>query len=277
LCPRLAILYAPRSLRENDRNAVTEGAVRGFGVSDVGPVRKVNEDAFLADDEFGLFAVADGMGGHAAGEVASRLVIEAAQAFIQRSHDARECSWPCGLDRQLSLDGNRLKTAVHLANRRVFRAAESHDEYTGMGSTVASVLIGGPKVSIAHVGDSRVYSYAGGALRCLTQDDSWAATILQETSGAALASHPMRHVLTNVLGAREQTEIHVSELDRAAADVLLLCSDGLHNVVDDAGIAAVLAEHRDPEGAARALVETALRLGTRDNVTAVVVWCNHGR
>jgi serine/threonine protein phosphatase PrpC len=252
--------------------------VRAFGLSDTGPVRKVNEDTFISDPEFGLFAVADGMGGHAAGEVASRLAIEAAQAFIRRSRDSMEISWPCGLDRQLSLDGNRLKTAVHLANRRVFRAAESHDDYTGMGTTIAAVLIGSTKVSIAHVGDSRIYHYAAGTLECLTEDDSWAATILQDPNATpkTLAAHPLRHVLTNVLGARDQTEIHVKELPRESAETLLLCSDGLHGVVDDEALRAILLQHAEPEDAARSLVEAALQARTRDNVTALVIRCTDG-
>lgn len=250
--------------------------MRAFGVSDAGPVRKVNEDAFVSIPSFGLFAVVDGMGGHAAGEVAARLAIEATQAFIQRSHDSEEFSWPCGIDRQLSIDGNRLKTAVHLANRRVFRAAESYDDYTGMGSTIASVLVGVTRVAVAHVGDSRVYHWTQGRLQCLTQDDSWAATILQDATPSAgvLASHPLRHVLTNVLGAREQTEIHVSEIPRETAAVLLICSDGLHNVLDDEAIGAILQQHRDPEPAAVRLVQAALEAGTRDNVTALVVDCD---
>lgn len=247
--------------------------VRASGLSDAGPIRKTNEDSFVADAALGLFAVADGMGGHAAGEVASRLALEAAHGFILRSNDSAEFSWPCGIDRHLSLDANRLKTAVHLANRRVFRAAESHDDYTGMGSTIASALIRDGRVAVAHVGDSRVYLLGGGAVRCLTQDDSWAATILQDPNATAqsLASHPMRHVLTNVLGAREQTEIHVTEFPLKDVETLLLCSDGLHNVVDDAGIGAILGQYAEPEEAARGLIEAALNAGTRDNVTAVVV------
>lgn len=105
--------------------------VRAAAVSDVGRARRTNEDWLVCDDKLGFFAVADGMGGHSAGEVASRLAIEAVESFIRRSHDDHEFSWPYGVDPTLSYDGNRLRTAINLANRRVFRAAEAHDDYTG--------------------------------------------------------------------------------------------------------------------------------------------------
>ena len=105
--------------------------IEAFGVSDAGPVRSSNEDRFLADDELALGVVADGMGGHAAGEVASRLAVEAIENFIRRSQEPGDFSWPCGIDSTLSFAGNRLRTAIHLANRRVFRAAEGHDDRRG--------------------------------------------------------------------------------------------------------------------------------------------------
>lgn len=131
--------------------------IDSFGLSDAGPVRPNNEDSFLTDGELSLFVVADGMGGHAAGEVASRLAVEAIENFIRRSQTAADFSWPCGIDPALSFTSNRLRTAIHLANRRVLRVAEDHDGYTGMGTTVVCALIRGASLSIGHVGDSRLY------------------------------------------------------------------------------------------------------------------------
>jgi len=135
--------------------------IRACGISDTGRVRKSNEDKFVSDPEFRFFAVADGMGGHSAGEVASGLAIETLQGFIHRSANDTDFSWPYGLDKTLSFDGNRLRTAIHLANRRVFRAAESSDDYGGMGTTIVGLLVGDSRISVAHVGDSRLYLLSG--------------------------------------------------------------------------------------------------------------------
>jgi len=147
--------------------------LRAHGISDVGTTRKTNEDSLFSDEALGLFVVADGMGGHAAGEVASRLAVEAVEGFIRRSHSDRDFSWPYGIDASLGYDGNRLRTAINLANRRVFRAAESHDDYTGMGSTVVAALVAGRRLSIGSVGDSRLYLWSDSTLTLLTDDDTW--------------------------------------------------------------------------------------------------------
>ena len=247
--------------------------IEAFGVSDPGPVRPNNEDCFLTDDELSLFVVADGMGGHAAGEVASRLAVEAIENFIRRSQEPGDFSWPCGIDPTLSFTGNRLRTAIYLANRRVFRVAEGHDDYTGMGTTVVCALVSGDNLTIGHVGDSRLYLLSNGSLTPQTRDDTWAATVLAgtEPDPARVAEHPMRNVLTNVLGAREQTEIHLSERQMKNGEVLLLCSDGVHNVLDEPRLHALLTRPGNAEAMARSVVEASIARGTRDNVTALVV------
>lgn len=250
--------------------------MRAAVISDVGRVRKTNEDSFISEPALHLFAVADGMGGHDAGEVASRLAVDALAAFIRRSAADTDFSWPYGLDGTLSFDGNRLRTAIHLANRRVFRAAESNDDYSGMGTTIVAVLINGLEAAIGHVGDSRAYLLRNGTVEQLTQDDSWAATILAADPGvrnADLAHHPMRNVLTNALGAREQVDVHLAECKLLPGDTLLLCSDGLHGVLDAHAIGEIVANQPDMEIAARELVEASLDRGSRDNVTALVVRC----
>src|SRR6185503_7044011 len=171
-----------------------------YGSTDIGPVRKANEDHFASDEALRLFVVADGMGGHSAGEVASSLAVETIVGFIRRSESEAdgEFSWPYGIDPALTFASNRLRTAIHLANRRVFRAAEKHDEYTGMGTTVVCALLAGSRLSVAHAGDSRAYLFANGALRRLTSDDTWEATVLagqSEPGSKSPSRHPMRHVL----------------------------------------------------------------------------------
>ena len=249
--------------------------LRAGGCSDRGPVRRTNEDALFKDEALGLLIVADGMGGHAAGEVASRLAVDAVVGFLRRTSEDPEHSWPYGLDSTLSLTSNRLRTAVSLANRRVFREAESHDDYTGMGTTIVAALVLDGTLSIAHVGDSRLYHAVNGRLLQLTRDDSWAATVLgQRPVDATGASHPMRHVLTNVLGARDQTEIHIQERPFGPGELVLLCTDGLHGSLDDKVIQEILARHDSVERTADALVRAALDLGCRDNVTVLVAECD---
>ena len=248
--------------------------IRACGISDTGRVRKSNEDKFVSDPEFRFFAVADGMGGHSAGEVASGLAIETLQGFIHRSANDTDFSWPYGLDKTLSFDGNRLRTAIHLANRRVFRAAESSDDYGGMGTTIVGLLVGDSRISVAHVGDSRLYLLSGDHLAQLTFDDTWAATILAQDPSldpAEIARHPMRNVLTNVLGGRSTVDVHVVERPLKGGELLLLCSDGLHGVLSNEVLQDTLATAADVEGAAQTLVDRALDAGSRDNVTALVV------
>lgn len=247
--------------------------IRSYGVSDSGAVRQRNEDCFLADDRLSLFVVADGMGGHAAGEVASRVAVESIVGFIDRSQDNEDLSWPCGLDPALTLSGNRVRTAIQLAHRRVCQVAEDHDWYTGMGTTVVCALIRDRHLAFGHVGDSRLYVFSRGVLEQQTRDDTWAATVLNAEAGqdvAAVATHPMRHLLTNVLGAREP-DIHVAERELVDGELLLLCTDGVHNVVDTETLVRLLSADGDLRAIADSVVATALERGSRDNVTALLV------
>jgi len=248
--------------------------LRAHGVTHPGHVRQNNEDALFWDATLGLFVVADGMGGHNAGEVASSLAVEAIKGFLARTRACEEFTWPYGLDPALSYHGNRLMTSIKLANRRVFKAGESRDEYTGLGTTVVAALVDDDQVAFSGVGDSRIYAYVNGRLDQITEDDSWIATVLAREPGqdeASLAAHPMRHVLTNGLGAREPMEMEVSERQLTSGETLLLCSDGLHGALDDKALENVLASDKPVDEIAGELVERALAVDGADNITALVV------
>ena len=244
------------------------------GVTHTGHVRETNEDTLLIDLDLGLFLVADGMGGHVAGEVAARLAADTIRSFVARSREGGKCTWPFGIDPDFSFAANQLRTAVRLANRRVFRASESRDEYTGMGSTVVAALIEGDQLAFAGVGDSRIYAYTDASLTQLTSDDSWVATVLAhdpEVDPASLATHPMRHVLTNALGARDKTEVEIGERTLADGEVLLLCSDGLYGGLDNATLADIMGSGAEVAVAVQRLLDAALERGGKDNITALLL------
>jgi serine/threonine protein phosphatase PrpC len=245
--------------------------VTAHGVSHPGRVRKANEDRCDLDLELGVFVVADGMGGHNAGEVASGLAVETVMTFMRRTQEGDDVTWPYGIDRNLSFHANRLTTAVRLANRRVFRTAESRDELSGMGTTLVAGLIEGGHLVFANVGDSRIYSLVDGQLTQLSTDDSWVATLQNAGALAPGQKHPMRHVLTNVVGAREDVDVQIGERALVDGEVLMLCSDGLHGEITDEQVREILLAEADASAAADKLVAAVLEQPARDNVTALVV------
>jgi PPM family protein phosphatase len=247
--------------------------ITAHGVTHPGRVRSINEDTFLCDLEQGLFVVGDGMGGHHAGEVASKLAVEAVRTFLVRTRDGDEVTWPYGIDPALSFDANRVMTAIKLANRRVFKASETREDYTGMGTTVVVGLASEGRFVFSSVGDSRIYSFANGALTQLTQDDSWVTMLLGKgtLNPNAMSSHPMKHVLTNVIGARDQVECRVYERPLETEELFLLSSDGLHGSLDILAIESIMRTSTSPEVLSQALVEQALERGGSDNITALVV------
>ena len=174
--------------------------LRAHGVTNRGRVRPTNEDCYGIDHELRLCVIADGMGGHRAGEVAARMAVEAVIEYVSQS--AVTTTWPFGFDQAISEAGNLLRTAVHVANARIFEAACTTPDYFGMGTTAVAVLERDGVLSVAHVGDSRLYVFAEQRLRQMTDDDSWAASVLArdpQLDAAALQAHPMRNALTNVV------------------------------------------------------------------------------
>jgi serine/threonine protein phosphatase PrpC len=242
------------------------------GQTDAGIRRELNEDYILMDR--GLFLVCDGMGGHKAGEVASKLAAEAIAGFVERSAHDQEITWPYGFDPRLSYDANRLRTAIKLANRTVFRRAGSSDEYTGMGTTVAAVIVPSrePRMTHGHVGDSRVYLIRGGGILQLTRDDSLAALLSDSAPGEQAAGSTMRNVLTKALGARDDVAFEVVDRGLEDGDHVLICSDGLTNMLPDGRILEIVATHgRDVERCCAELVAGANAEGGRDNISAILL------
>ena len=243
-------------------------------LSDVGRKRKGNEDALFLNPEQKLYVVADGMGGHAAGEVASRVAVDAINEFVTLTGDNEEITWPFGLDDSISYEGNRLKTAIRHANRRVLEATRESAEYEGMATTVAAVLVDGDTANLAHVGDSRIYLWSGGLISQLTSDHSWVNEQIQSgvISPEQARSHPLRNVVTRALGGRSDLLVDIQSRRMDPGDVLLLCSDGLTTMIGDEEIARILREAEgDVARAATSLVEEANHRGGEDNITVVLL------
>jgi protein phosphatase len=244
--------------------------LHAFGFTDQGHVRPTNQDCFAIDSGCRLCVVADGMGGHNAGDVAARLAVDAMLEHIRAGGAA---SWPWGYDRRFSEAGNRLRTAVHLANLRILDLAGTRRGCAGMGTTIVAMLIEGSTLSVAHVGDSRCYLHARGDLRRLTRDDTWMAAVQEahpESDLSVAAHHPLRHVLTGVVGCRSATEVHVVEERLRGGELMALTTDGVHGILDDRRIGRMLARGGAPPQMAGDLVRAALARGSRDNCTAIV-------
>jgi protein phosphatase len=233
-------------------------SLRTAAASDVGRRRRVNEDRYALDPTRGLFLVADGMGGHTAGQVASECAVREVLAGLG--------------DAPASL-AERLRAAVHAANAGILRTAEEQPELAGMGTTLVCLLVARERAALAHVGDSRAYLVRRGRIRQLTDDHSLVGELQRrgEISPDAAREHPHRHVLTRALGVRRQVEPDLAELTPGANDVFVLCSDGLTTHVRDEEIAKAVAGEVDLQNAADGLVALANVRGGEDNVTVVLV------
>ena len=243
--------------------------------SDPGLRRSSNEDSYCSRPDLGLYIVADGMGGHVAGEVASRVAVEAIQVFIQETAGAdKNRTWPFPFEPDLSLEANRLKAAFRLANRRIASTiADSHD-LRGMATTASALLTGPDGACVAHVGDSRVYVLRDSELQQITHDHSWVEEQVRAgtLSPTAARQHPWRNVVTRALAGGEDPEVDVTQVHPSKPERYLLCSDGLFSVVSDDQIALILGDRGlSLDEVCRHLVEAANAAGGPDNITALVL------
>jgi protein phosphatase len=243
--------------------------------SDPGLKRSSNEDSYRSRPDLGLYIVADGMGGHVAGEVASRVAVEAVEVFIQETAGAdKNRTWPFPFEPALSLEANRLKAAFRLANRKIASAIADSQDLRGMATTASALLTGPEGACVAHVGDSRVYVLRNGRLEQITNDHSWVEEQVRAgtMSPTAARQHPWRNVVTRALAGGEDPEVDVTPVRPAANERYLLCSDGLFSVVTDEQIAAILGDHSIPlDQVCQRLIDAANAAGGPDNITALVL------
>jgi serine/threonine protein phosphatase PrpC len=251
--------------------------LRAYGVSNQGRIRATNEDCFAVDESLQLCVVADGMGGHNAGEIASRLAVNSLLESIrdhylddkgQAAGTSRSAAiWPFGFDPSVSAAGNCIRTAFHLANAQILQASLATHSYAGMGTTLVAGLVSAGRLSVGHVGDSRLYLLANRSLRALTLDDSWTTA----GAGCGFRIDPVlrQNALTNVVGA-PATVVHVTEETLTGGEVLLLSTDGVHGVLDDTWLQRLATSTSDLREMATGLVDAAIARGSRDNCTVVV-------
>lgn len=242
--------------------------------SDVGRKRTGNEDSFCLMPELGLFVVADGMGGHAAGEVASRLAVETIQEWMTKYLGGADVAVVGEPAAGCSCETTFLLSSIRLANRIVHDAAGSRQEYAGMGTTLVAVLTRGDQVTLAHAGDSRIYRIRDDQIAQLSKDHSLVQQQIERgiISVEQAQESPYRHMITRALGIGETVDPDVVEQPVHLGDCFLLCSDGLSDLLDDEEILAAVREHADdPEKACQALVDRANDKGGDDNITALLI------
>jgi serine/threonine protein phosphatase PrpC len=245
------------------------------GSTDVGLKRTHNEDAFLLLPEEQLFCVADGMGGHASGEVAARLAVEEMAEFFRLTGRDDEATWPWREDPARRHDENRVLTGVKLANLRIHERAQSDERLRGMGTTLVCAHFerGGGAVVVGHVGDSRAYLWRGGALRQLTEDHSLLNDFLKarRLTPEEIEAFPHKNVIVRALGMKDTVDVDLVRLPLQEGDVVLLCCDGLSGMVTDERMAELIRQHvGDLKAATQALVDAANEAGGIDNITCVL-------
>jgi protein phosphatase len=262
-------------MRQVSTDAAPSLVIESWGATDVGVKRRLNEDVFLVDEDLGVYLVADGMGGHAAGEVASRLAADEIIRNLSEHVTVDSETWPEHWNMARSAAANVVVDAILAGHDRVTRAVRRDSNLRGMGTTVV-VAVHPPNsrtLVICHVGDSRAYRLRNGCIELLTDDHSWvheqvAAGFLTEE---AARSHPLKNVVTQALGGSTDPQVDILETELCEGDLYLLCSDGLNSMLSDEEIHEILKSAEGLEDTAAALIAGANERGGHDNISVVLL------
>jgi serine/threonine protein phosphatase PrpC len=249
--------------------------LESLGLSDRGLRRHHNEDQFLTRDDLNLYVVADGMGGHAAGEVAAELAVREVERVVEGTRNFDGDTWPDDWNPHMSLNANRLVRAIVSAHRKVTGAVEGDAGLRGMGATIVAALVNLQRgeLTVAHVGDSRAYLHRDGTTDLLTSDHSWVheQVVAGLLSEEAARNHPLKNVVTRALGGSQEPAVDVAERRIGPGDLLLLCSDGLNTMLSDDEIGAALERGAELPEMGRGMVAEANRKGGVDNITVILM------
>ena len=247
--------------------------VRFAGDSNVGMKRAHNEDSFYLPESERLAIVADGMGGHASGEVASRMAVETISGFFKATQEEQQLTWPFKMDKGHRYDVNRMVTAIKLANLKIHEQAQKDPRCHGMGTTVVSALFLDDALVVGHVGDSRLYRRRDGAFDQITEDHSLLNDYIKmkHLSPEEIAAFPHKNVIVRALGMKDTVQVDVHVEAPRLGDVYLICSDGLSGMIKDEELAEIATSERDLDIVCERLITTANKNGGLDNITVVAV------
>ena len=241
----------------------------------MGKKRGHNEDNLCLLPEQNLYLAADGMGGHAAGEVASQIAVDTIAAFFEETAEDDNMTWPYKMEKDLSYQENRLAASIKLANLRIHEKAENDPStHHGMGTTIVATFISGGLVYLGHVGDSRIYRVRDGSLSQVTDDHSLLNDYIKmkDLSEEEIENFPHKNVIVRALGMKESVQVDVDHEEPEEGDLYLLCSDGLCDMLKDDRIEDIVAKKRDDlEQCVDALIDAANEEGGNDNITVVLV------
>jgi len=242
------------------------------GETNVGMKRNHNEDSFAVLEDDHLYIVADGMGGHASGEVASKMAIDTLREFFKATSADPEATWPYKMDKSRGYEENRLITGVKLANLRIFEAAQKDPKLRGMGTTIVAILVVDDGVLIGHVGDSRVYRVRDSKLEQLTEDHSLLNDYIKmkRLTEEEIANFPHKNVIVRALGMKESVQVDIVAEQPKIGDCYVLCSDGLSGMIRDDQIAHIVSTERDLDRAVERLIDAANDEGGVDNISVVL-------
>jgi PPM family protein phosphatase len=242
------------------------------GLSHVGMKRNHNEDNYLLLPDENLFVVADGMGGHSSGEIASKIAVDELAEFFKMTGKDQDATWPYKMDKSRNYDENRLATGIKLANLRIFEKASTEQKFKGMGTTIVSLHFSNTHAIVGHVGDSRVYFFRNGVLKQITEDHSLLNDYLKakKLTPEEIEAFPHKNVIVRALGMKDTVQVDVSRIESQPGDIFLLCSDGLSGMVTDPAMQDILSKTSDLDLACSQMIDAANANGGNDNVTCVL-------
>jgi len=248
--------------------------IESAGITDVGKKRKNNEDYLFLDDDQKLYVVADGIGGHQAGEVASKLVVETIRDYMKQFKDGGEAEELDSSDETLSREANRLLAGINMANNVVYNVSHTKNTYSGMGSTVSAVYFTDKTLIYANVGDSPIYLVRNGNIELLsTTHNQFSEMMALDPAMAMHISPEFKHILTRAIGTQKSVKTDICEIRYFKEDILVISSDGLSNKISQEEILDVVNKER-PDKACRSLVDLANKRGGDDNITVIILNLN---